>query len=113
MSNDLPQINRKDGAEESLQKILKLDKASLLADLGLGISAIQKQNPRLATDTSSEAETEIDIESVPKLLAENVAIVYGKDDIDQKKALDKKTEQKSVDNKVRETRILLCLSSRV
>jgi hypothetical protein len=51
-------------------------------------TSFQKDGYLTAGQTPSEADTEIDIESVPKLLADNVAIKYGFDDAGQREAAD-------------------------
>ncbi len=54
----------------------------------------QKDSSPATSQTPSEAETDIDIESVPKLLGDNVAIKYGFDEDGDKKAISKEGEQK-------------------
>lgn len=76
-----------DGGEQPCFKKLKFDKESILADLKFRKrTSAQTDGYLTAGQTPSEADTDIDIDSVPKLLAENVAIEYGFKDACQKKA---------------------------
>jgi hypothetical protein len=70
-----------------LLKKLKFDKESILAELNFKKRATSKNDDNVTTgQTPSEADTEIDTELAPSLLADNVAIKYGFKDADDKKA---------------------------
>jgi hypothetical protein len=84
-----------DSGEEVVFKKLKFDKESILADLSFKKRTIAKNDDYVtAGQTPSEAETEIDTESVPRLLADNVAIKYGFKDANDKKPAGEGTEKK-------------------
>lgn len=84
-----------DGGEEPGFKKLKFDKGSILADLNFKKRTVSEKDGYVAAgQTPSEADTEIDTESVPRLLADNVAIKYGFKDAADKKAADKGAEKK-------------------
>lgn len=67
----------------------KFDKESILAELNFKKRATSKNDGNITTgQTPSEADTEIDTESVLSLLSDNVAIKYGFKDVDDKNAND-------------------------
>lgn len=73
--------------EEVHFKKMKFDKESILAELKFRKRISPQTDGHLITgQTPSEADTDIDLDSVPKLLADNVAIEYGFKNAGQKKA---------------------------
>jgi hypothetical protein len=90
-----------DGDEEPDFKKLKFDKESILADLNFKKRTSFKNDGYVAAgQTPSEADTEIDTESVPRLLADNVAITYGFQNASNKKAADEGAEKKSLRDEI-------------
>ena len=91
-----------DSDEEPGFKKLKFDKESILADLNFKKRTSFKKDGYVAAagQTPSEADTEIDTESVPRLLADNVAITYGFQDASDKKAADEGAEKKTLRDEI-------------